>query len=258
MATGLPRLMITAERLTIPIVAPVIALLIVGAVSWVIRTRNRARAQLSQRLLAAQETQRRGIARQLHEDVGQVLTAVRLNLQRLETAATESRAPILADTVGLVDQAMESIRDLSITLRPAVLDDLGLGPAMRWLVQRSAERAGFEATFEERLGDNSVHDGQGTALFHVAREALTNIARHARAQHVWVELRRMDHQLALTVRDDGLGFSVPAARRRAAGGESLGLLDMEETVTRAGGKVVISSAPGEGTTVLAFFPVTTS
>ena len=228
-----------------------VASLVAGVV---MRPVHRARA-IDRRLLASEEAERRRIARVLHEDVGQLLTAVRLDLQRLDAVEPAARAPIIADSIGLVDQAMDTIRDLSVSLRPSVLDDLGLAAAVDWLLQRQAERAGYRGTLDDRLGETSIPDPVATAAYHVLREALTNIARHARAEQVWVELRSNHRFMSMTVRDDGAGFVVQEAQRRAERGTSLGILDMRETVARAGGTLTISSIPGDGASVTAVFPV---
>jgi signal transduction histidine kinase len=237
------------------VVASTIAILGVALAAATVDRRRHARLDVDRRLLESREQERRRIARVLHEDVGQLLTAVRLDLQRLDGSDEETRSRVLAAMRTLVDQSLESIRDLSVSLRPAALDDLGLVPAIRWLLANQAERAGYDASLDDRLGDIEINDTVATAAFDIVREALTNIARHARATKVTVELRRDHGRVTLAVHDDGAGFDVTAAQRHAAEGRSLGVLDMRETVTRAGGSFVISSERGQGTTVLASFPV---
>jgi len=214
--------------------------------------RRGARALVSQRLLAAQERERRRIARGLHEDIGQTLTALRLNLQRLSPA--EQETPIVADSVALVDDALARVRALSVELRPSVLDDLGLTAAVEWYARRSAERAGYAVTVESALGASRLPEWIETAGFRIVREALTNIARHGRAPNVRIALERSARHVELTVADDGGGFDVAAATARAEAGESLGLLDMREAVTLAGGTLTLTSAPGRGTTIRVRFP----
>jgi signal transduction histidine kinase len=215
--------------------------------------RRSARALVSQRLLAAQERERRRIARVLHEDLGQTLTALRLNLQRLSPA--EHETPIVADSVALVDDALARVRALSVELRPSVLDDLGLAAAVEWYARRSAERAGYAVTLDIRLGPSRLPEWVETAGFRILQEALTNIARHGRAGHVRIALARSSRHVELTVADDGGGFDVLAATARAEAGESLGLLGMREAATLAGGTLTLTSTPGRGTTVSARLPV---
>jgi len=147
------------------------------------------------------------------------------------------------------------VHDLSLNLRPSMLDDLGLEPALRWYTDRQAALAGLQAEvradpLEQRL-DTMIE----TECFRVAQEALTNVVKHAKARTVTVELTRNDAQIHLSVRDDGAGFDVASVREQAVRGASLGLLSMEERATLAGGRLDYDSAPGRGTEVQAWFPL---
>lgn len=215
--------------------------------------RNSARARISQRLLSAQENERRRIARILHEDFGQILTAVRLNLQRL--TLTNESGMVIKDSIGLVDEALSRTRSLSVELRPSVLDDLGLGPAVDWYANRQAERAGYSVVVEQAMGEGRLPEAVETAGFRIVQQGLTNIARHARAKHVQVMLRRDARNVELLVIDDGVGFDVREARARSQAGDSLGLVDMAELASLAGGSLTITSTLGEGSTVRARFPM---
>ena len=211
--------------------------------------------QLSRRLLAAQETERRNIARELHDEIGQLLTAVKLDLQMVMRECPGPAAySCVREAMGSMDRVIARVRDLSLDLRPSMLDDLGLMPALRWMAGRQAERAGFAVHVGADLPDTRLAPEIETACFRIAQEALTNAARHARAKRVTVELRREGEALALTVRDDGCGFDAGAMRRQAAAGASFGLLGMQERATLAGGELEIESAPGRGTTVSARLP----
>jgi signal transduction histidine kinase len=216
---------------------------------------GRARAQLlSQQLLEAQEAERRHLARELHDEIGQALTAVKINLQALERASADS-AGRLSDSIAIVDRALQQVRNLSLDLRPSLLDDLGLVAALRWYLDRQGQRAGLATEFvsqpAEIRGDANVE----TACFRVAQEALTNIVRHAQARRAKLELRQRDAELELTVSDDGIGFDVAAARQRAARGGSLGLLGMQERVLLMGGRIDIQSTRGKGTRLVACLPI---
>jgi len=202
---------------------------------------------LSGRLIEAQEAERRAVARELHDDFGQVLTALKLNLQRSGRDEAES--------IALVDGAIARMRDLAHDLRPPMLDELGLPAALRWYVGREARRAGLESHFALAPPELRPPPGVETTSFRVAQEAITNVIRHAQARRVDVELRVAGDVLELLVRDDGRGFDVRMARRRAARGESQGLVGMQERVALAGGELQIDSAPGHGTSVLARFPL---
>jgi signal transduction histidine kinase len=141
-----------------------------------------------------------------------------------------------------------------LDLRPSVLDDLGLAAALRWCVDRFAQKAHLE-THLSIDAVPSLEPALETACLRLAQEALTNVARHAQARQVWCDLHCFGQGLELRVRDDGIGFDVPAARARAIGGASLGLLGMEERVSLTGGEFEIRSKPGGGTELRARFPV---
>jgi signal transduction histidine kinase len=210
-------------------------------------------ALVSRRLLAAQETERRRIARVLHEDVGQLLTALRLNLQR--TPPDRGDRAIIGDSIGLVDEALKYVRDLSVELRPVVLDDLGLADAVSWYANRQAERAGYDVVVDQDLGERRLPEPIETAGFRIVQQALTNIARHADAKHVRIGLYREPGRVELSVADDGIGFDVRDARSRSQSGGSLGLVDMTELAYMAGGVLTVTSAEGKGSTVRVQFPV---
>src|SRR5262249_13067992 len=140
------------------------------------------------------------------------------------------------------------VRNLSLDLRPSLLDDLGLPAALRWYLDRQSKRAGFAVTFSADPPDIRAAANLETACFRVAQEALTNIVRHAAARNVRVELRRQDNELQLKIHDDGCGFDVAAAKERAVRGGSLGLLGMQERVLLIGGRIDIDSSTGLGTT----------
>jgi signal transduction histidine kinase len=211
---------------------------------------------LSRQLLYAQETERRRIARELHDEIGQVLTAVKINLQTLQRTAAPAGHGSLQESIAIVDRAVQQVRNLSLDLRPSLLDDLGLVAALRWYVDRQSARAGYHGQVVADPPDLTVPPEVATTCFRVAQEALTNVVRHAHAQRVRVELRREDGELRLVVRDDGKGFEVAAANRRAARGASLGLLGMQERVQLVGGRLELKSAPGSGTEVCVHLPLT--
>jgi len=218
---------------------------------------SRERLQvLSRQLLNAQEAERRHIARELHDQIGQSLTAIKLNLKMLQPSAHETPThTILHETIAVVDQTLEQVRTLSLELRPSMLDDLGLAAALRWYLDRQAQRAGFSVQFASELSGGDVSKEIETTCFRVAQEIVTNIARHARAQNVRVELRRLDTELELFIQDDGVGFDLTAAREQAPHETSLGLLGMQERLLIVGGRLDIQTAPSRGTEVHVRFPL---
>ena len=211
---------------------------------------------LSKQLLEAQEAERRRIARELHDEVGQAFTALKLNLQSLERApAAAGLGPQIQESIGIVEHAIQQVRNLSVELRPSLLDDLGLIPALRWHLDRYAQRTGLDTHFAVDPAMERPPSEIETVCFRVTQEALTNVMRHAQAKQVWVDLRQAGDEWHLTIRDDGTGFDARAARARAARGGSFGLLGMEERVLLIGGKIEIDSGPGEGTEIKVSFPI---
>lgn len=212
--------------------------------------------ELSRRLVAAQETERRNIARELHDEIGQALTITQMHLQEmLQSPEAERLKPRLSESLQEVERVLEQVQDISLDLRPSILDDLGLPPALNWLTNRQADLAGLTAEvridpLEKRL-DLVIETG----CFRIAQEALTNVVRHARARVVGVDLRVQNDELHLRVRDDGQGFDAAAAREKAVRGASLGLLSMEERAVLGGGGLDITSASKQGTEVHAWFPL---
>ncbi len=206
-------------------------------------------------LVAAQEQERRRIARDLHDVIGQALTAVKLNLEELRRDPRGRPSDgDLRRSIAIVDQAMRDIRDVAIDLRPSILDDFGLVAAVRWYVSRQGRLVGYRTRFAADVIPPGLGDELESACFRVLQEALTNVARHARASHVRVELRRIHGDVVLVVEDDGVGFDVLRARRRAGRRPTLGLTGMSERICTIGGSIEITSAPGRGTRICARFP----
>ena len=211
---------------------------------------------LSRRLMEVQEAEQRGLARELHDELGQSLSALRITLETAQGAPGGGAASTaLAEAIRLADEVLGQVRDLSLHLRPSVLDDLGLVPALRWYLQRQRQRTGLDLRLEADLGEIRLPPGVETACFRVAQEALTNAARHSGASRVEVLAALRDGEVLLIMRDDGRGFDVDAARARARHGESLGLLGMEERVVLLGGRIDIVSAAGRGTEISVRLPL---
>jgi PAS domain S-box-containing protein len=208
------------------------------------------------RLIEVQEAERRRVARELHDEIGQALTAIKLNLQAVEQSPdTSPLAQQLNESAGIVDRALQQVRDLSFNLRPSLLDDLGLIAALRWYVDREAQRAELIPDFVADLSETRLPPELETACFRITQEALTNVVRHAQARRMWVELRQRGAELHLTIRDDGIGFEVGAVRRRRTSDGGLGLQGMQERALILGGKIEIKSAPARGTEVHVWFPL---
>jgi signal transduction histidine kinase len=211
---------------------------------------------MSQRLVEVQESERRHIARELHDEIGQSLTVAEMNLQAaLQSSKQGALTRRLEDSIEAVERVLEQVHDLSLNLRPSMLDDLGLEPALRWYANRQASAGGMQLRFRAEPLDQRLDPLIETECFRVAQEALTNVVRHSKARNVSVNLERVDGQLHLSVKDDGVGFDVVSHRGEAVRGASLGLLSMEERATLAGGGLKFQSTAGEGTEVRAWFPL---
>lgn len=211
--------------------------------------------RLSRRLLEVQESERRHLARELHDDIGQGLTALKLNLESLARGRDGVALAVRVDeALQTARHTIERVRQLSVNLRPLQLDDLGLAAALRSHLDRQAKLGNLVPHFEIQEAPVKLSPDIETACFRVAQESINNVLRHANATQIWLRLFVAGERLALSVRDDGAGFDVAAAQRRAAAGESLGVVSMEERVALAGGNFQIQSAPGQGTVVVASFP----
>jgi PAS domain S-box-containing protein len=220
-----------------------------------IRASEKRLEALSRRLLTVQEEERRHLAIELHDELGQIYTAVKIKLGSVQrTLGDTELAAQLAEAIEIVDGAVGTVRDLALDLRPAMLDDLGLAAALRWY----ADRLTRETTWEVHLAIDELpplDSATATVCFRVAQEALTNVARHAKARNVWLSVHARPGHVDLEVRDDGVGFDVAASHDRAVRGESLGLLGMEERVSYMRGTLQMKSAPGAGTTISASVPL---
>jgi PAS domain S-box-containing protein len=219
-----------------------------------LREANRQLRVVSRRRDQVQEEERRHLSRELHDQIGQALTAAKIDLQSAQQS--EDRNILrghLNDTISILDQILQQVREISLDLRPPLLDDLGLAPALRWALDRCAQRAGLSAEFYADPNLQHADSEIETACFRVALEALTNITRHAKAQKVIMELRRSENALHLIVRDDGIGFDIADAAKRARR-DRLGVLGMGERATVLGGRFKCISAPGRGTEVHGSFP----
>jgi signal transduction histidine kinase len=211
---------------------------------------------VARRLLEAHEAERRSLARELHDDLSQVLAGIHLKLEQVHVVEGDERTAELAEITALVEEATEYVRSLSLDLRPSLLDDLGLAAALRSLVRRQAQRGGIEIHLDvASLEEARVSRDLATTGFRLVQEALTNVVRHAGAERAAVTVGTAGGSLEIAVRDDGHGFDVADVRRRAAQGGHLGLLGMEERSALAGGRLTVESGAG-GTTVHARLPLT--
>jgi len=222
-----------------------------------LQRKEAVRRELLHKAITAQEEERRRIARELHDEAGQALAALLVSLRLMENAPTleEARAQV-GRMREVVNQTLDEIRALAWELRPSVLDDLGLVPALARYIQSCRSRFGMEVDLEVvGLAQVRLPWEVETALYRIAQEALTNAARHAGARHVGVVLEQRGNHVLLIVEDDGAGFDVAQARASAQERNRLGLYGMEERASLVGGRLTVESAPASGTTVVVEVPL---
>ena len=222
-----------------------------------LQDKERLRSDLIKKLLTAYEDERRRIARELHDETGQSLTALILNVEMLRNLVEQGRGASVDELdrlKALAEATLEEVRKMIYDLRPTILDDLGLAAALRWYVHHQVEPRGLVVGLKLELGDARLDPVLETAVFRIAQEALWNTVKHAAATRVDVALALSDGRLRLRVKDNGRGFQ---DKRRSgnplAGGAGLG--GMEERATLLGGTVRITSAPATGTEVVAELPL---
>jgi PAS domain S-box-containing protein len=210
---------------------------------------------LSRRLIETQEAERQHLAHELHDALGQTLTAIHLHLAAFRLTAKPEALPSLDECEQIVHQAIEQVRGLSLDLRPALLDILGLEDALRAYLIRHADQGGLDVKFDSDFAGVRMSSALETSCFRVVQAALTNTIRHAAARSFEVKLGTSKGTLELIIRDDGRGFDMAAARRGTIAGRGFGLLSMRERVELFGGKFVLESSEGRGTTIRVQFPL---
>lgn len=215
-----------------------------------------ARSQLkglSARLVQAQETERRALSRELHDEVGQSLSAVLIELRNLSAGlgvrSVEQTRGHVETVKGLVEGSVRVVRNMALLLRPSMLDDLGLIPALKWQARECAKRTSMNVSVATELDTDDLPDEYKTCVYRVVQEALHNCARHSHATTVRIRVEQKGGRLILVIQDDGQGFDV----RHMKG---LGLLGIQERVAGLGGKSSVHSKPGEGTILSVELPLT--
>jgi two-component system sensor histidine kinase UhpB len=212
--------------------------------------------QLARSVWRVQEDERRRLARELHDGIGQHLTALRHRLDGL-MAAGVGASDSLQQAVQLCDLAIGETRALSRLLRPQILDDLGLEAALRWLGRQTAESIGCQVEVAVSGLPDPLDGDLSTLIFRVAQEALTNAAKHAQAPNIVIRVSRRGPQLQLLIVDDGRGCDVEVAWSMSSSGQSTGLASMRERVRLFGGQLSLVSPPGEGVQLRVLLPLAT-
>lgn len=210
--------------------------------------------KLSRQLVHAQEQERKLISRELHDEVGQMLTALRMelrNLQELRTAPVPDFNQHADSAKRLAEQSLRALKDIAMGLRPSMLDDFGLGSAVQWQVRQFSKHTGIPVNVHIDSLPQKLPERQRTCVYRLVQEALTNCARHAKAKNIDIVVSGASSQIRVSVKDDGVGFNRSGIR-----GGGLGLLGMQERVMELGGNLTLVSTPQKGTVLTARIPFT--
>jgi signal transduction histidine kinase len=239
-------------------------LLVLGSMAYIVRLDRQTRAryvelarsrralrQLSARLVDAQETERRAISRELHDEVGQTLGALLVDIGRLSATLSGERPEVKEQVDNLksvAERTFQSVRNIALLLRPSMLDDLGLAAALEWQGREVSRRSEIEVSVESESVPEDLPDEYKISIYRLVQEALNNAVRHSGARNAKVLVERLATSIVVRVTDDGRGFDPVRSR-------GMGILGMEERVKRLGGKLRVESQPGKGATVTAELPI---
>jgi signal transduction histidine kinase len=242
-------------------------LLVLGSMAYIIRLERETRAryvelarnrqelqQLSARLVDAQETERRAISRELHDEIGQALGAMLVDIARLAHTTSPERPEVrtqLDNLKSVAERTFQSVRNIALLLRPSMLDDLGLAAALDWQGRELSRRSQIEVSVDSDAVPEDLPDEYRICIYRLVQEALNNAVKHSGARNAKVVVERSEKSMKVQVSDDGRGFD--AAKLRG-----LGILGMEERVKRLGGTLRIESEPGHGSSVIAELPLPSS
>jgi two-component system sensor kinase len=209
---------------------------------------------LASHLLSAREAERKSVAREIHDGLGQYLTALKMDLRWIEKRIFSSNLPILEKirgTMELADQAIDIVHRIASDLRPVMLDDLGLPAAIEWLGGEFSRHTGISCATEVTFHESLIGGTRATALFRIVQESLNNVGRHSHASHASVLLRETSGLLEIMIEDNGIGITA----EQASGSTSFGLIGMQERVEGLGGKLRVHGREGKGTTVHVTVPL---
>jgi signal transduction histidine kinase len=208
---------------------------------------------LAERLETIREEERTRIAREIHDELGQALTALKFDLAWVRSRQPRGNGPLIERTdviLARVDETMATVRRIATELRPSILDNMGLAAAIEWQAEEFSRRTGIEVDLTVALDTVSVDDSRTTPIFRILQEALTNVARHSAASRVTIECAAGEDGVELVVADNGRGISP----QHLASGRSLGLIGLRERARASGGWIEIEGQPGIGTRVVARIP----
>ncbi|GAB4453923.1 MAG: sensor histidine kinase [Anaerolineae bacterium] len=214
------------------------------------RAANQTLRQLSRQLVEVQETERRALARELHDEIGQSLTGLKLMLDIAAASQAGEPAGSLAEMQEMVSRLISQVRELSLNLRPSMLDDLGLLPTLLWYIERYQRQTGIEVKFRHSRLNRRFSPALETAAYRITQEALTNVARHAGVKRAALEIRAASTMLELKISDAGVGFEPADNLSRFTGG----ITGMTERAALLDGSLKLKSEPGQGVAILVALP----
>jgi signal transduction histidine kinase len=222
-----------------------------------LQTQSGQMRMLSWKLIDVQEQTLRHVARDLHDEFGQILTAIGVMLGRAGQKALDKDPVFVQDVQSvkkIVEEALQTVRDESQIFRPAILDDFGLSQTLVWFVEQFTRQTGIQVHYAGKISDGFFPPEDSVHLYRIVQEALNNVARHSGAREAWVTLEEQDGELKLEIRDNGAGFEVGADNSRVAG-QGIGLMGMRERAEHLNGSFTIRSSPGQGTAITVRVPV---
>ncbi len=222
-----------------------------------LQTQSDELRRLSWKLIDVQEETLRQVARDMHDEFGQILTALGLMLNRMRQKTLDRDSAFVQDIEAVkktVEEALEAVRDKSQIFRPAILDDFGLGQALEWFVGQFSRQTGISVHFGGKIADGFFRADEAIHLYRIVQEALNNVARHARAREAWVTLNERDGELLLEIRDNGVGFATGRGENRQIHA-GFGLMGMRERAEHLNGTFTLRTAPDQGTAVIVRIPL---
>jgi signal transduction histidine kinase len=202
---------------------------------------------LSRYLIKAQEEERKKIARELHDEIGQILTAIKINLELLKRKVDKELQNQIDENINLINRAIDEVRDISLNLRPSLIDDLGLTSAIKWYVEKIKEKSNLEINYILEFDPKEFSKDFSITIFRIIQEGLTNVVRHAEATEVLLKVIQEDNEIEIFIKDDGKVFDVEQVFKDINKGRALGLLGIKERVELLNGKIEIKSEIQKGT-----------
>lgn len=215
--------------------------------------------KLSLQLINTQEEERKKISQELHDEVGQALTATQINLEVIEKLlcyeCAESISTRLSEAIDMNSRILEQIRELSLNLRPSMLDELGLIPTLNWYITRFSKRTEIDVNFDFTESKHRFSPEIETTIYRIAQEALTNVAKHANADQIDIEMKNDNNSIQITIEDNGEGFDVSDLEKLPESGQGIGLIGLRERVLILNGQFQLNSKQNRGTTIKIALPI---